>query len=95
MTAHRSPAAPLHLYTSAPWLICTVAALVQEVVGRDVGVQHGPPRQGDICKNYSGIRKVMQMLGWRPEVDLGSGLRETWAWFESQGSQVAKIAQIT
>ena len=63
--------------------ILELAALVQEVVGRDVGVWHGPPRQGDIRKNYSGIRKVERMLGWRPEVDLSSGLRKTWAWFEA------------
>ena len=30
----------------------------------DVGVQHGPPRQGDVRKNYSAIAKVAQMIGW-------------------------------
>lgn len=62
--------------------ILELAVLVQEVVGRNVGVQHGPPRQGDIRKNYSGIRKAEQMLGWRPKVDLRGGLWETWRWFE-------------
>ena len=73
--------APLHLCSLAPWLLCTVAALVQEVVGRDVGVQHGPARQGDIRKNYSAIRKVARVLGWQPKVDLHSGLQGTWQWF--------------
>lgn len=62
--------------------ILELAALVQEVVERDVGVQHGLPRRGDMRRNYSGVRKVQQMLGWRSEVDLRSGLRETWRWFE-------------
>jgi UDP-glucose 4-epimerase len=35
--------------------IIELAEMVQEVVGRHVGVQHGPPRQGDIRKNYSVI----------------------------------------
>ncbi len=62
--------------------ILDLAALVQEIVGRDVGMQHGPPRPGDIRKNYSGIRKVTQMLGWQPKKDLYSGLQETWQWFD-------------
>jgi UDP-glucose 4-epimerase len=64
--------------------ILELAALVQEVVGRDVGVQHGPPRRGDIRKNYSAIAKVQEMLGWQPEVDLHTGLRETWRWFNQR-----------
>lgn len=61
--------------------ILELAALVQEVVERDVGVQHGPPRQGDIRKNYSAIAKVREMLGWEPEVEPVNGLRETYAWW--------------
>jgi len=63
--------------------IIELAEMVQEVVEQNVKTRHGPPRQGDIRKNDSGIRKVERVLGWRPEVDLSSGLRKTWAWFEA------------
>ena len=48
-----------------------------------VNLSKGRCGGGDIRKNYSGIRKVERVLGWRPEVDLSSGLRKTWAWFEA------------
>jgi UDP-glucose 4-epimerase len=59
-----------------------LALLVQEVVGRDVGLQYGPARQGDIWKNYSAIAKAREMLAWDPEVELRAGLVETWRWFQ-------------
>ena len=62
--------------------IMDLAALIQKVTGRGVGVRHGPPRQGDIRKNYSAIGKVREVLGWEPRMSLEEGLRETWAWFE-------------
>jgi len=61
--------------------IIELAALVQETVGRGVGMHHGPPRRGDIRKNYSTIDKTRRTLGWEPEVDLDVGLRKVWTWF--------------
>lgn len=58
-----------------------LAALIQDVVGRDVGIVHGPPRQGDIRKNFSAVSKAERMLGWRPRTSLVDGLRTTWNWF--------------
>ena len=60
-----------------------LAELVQMVTHREVMVGHGPNRPGDISKNYSGIGKAAQILGWRPEIDLRSGLEKTWLWFAS------------
>jgi UDP-glucose 4-epimerase len=64
--------------------ILELAALVQKVVRRDVGMRHGPPRQGDIRRNYSAISKARRLLGWEPTTELGVGLCETWRWFEAQ-----------
>jgi UDP-glucose 4-epimerase len=44
-------------------------------------MHHGPPRQGDIRKNYSTIDKIRRTLGWEPEVNLDVGLRKVWTWF--------------
>ncbi len=55
-----------------------LAQIVQDVVGQDVQTEYGPARQGDIHKNYSLIGKAMTILGWKPEVDLAGGLRQTW-----------------
>ena len=62
--------------------ILELAALVQQVINQHVKLHHGPPRQGDVRKNYSAITKVREILGWEPRVGLLDGLRETLAWFE-------------
>jgi nucleoside-diphosphate-sugar epimerase len=61
-----------------------LAEMVRGVAGRDVSVQHGPPRQGDIRKNYSAIAKVRERLGWEPHVELRDGLCETYAWWQGR-----------
>lgn len=62
--------------------IIELANTVQKVVDQKVTVEHRPPRQGDIHKNYSAIGKVRETLGWEPRMRLEDGLQETWAWFE-------------
>jgi UDP-glucose 4-epimerase len=64
--------------------ILDLAAMVQEAVGQDIDMQHGPSRQGDIRKNYVAIEKVRRELRWKPRVDLPDGLRETYAWWRKQ-----------
>jgi UDP-glucose 4-epimerase len=63
--------------------IAQLAQLVQTIAAQDVQLHYGPPRQGDIRKNYSGIRKAHSMLGWEPQTDLSSGLQRTWRSFQS------------
>lgn len=63
--------------------ILELAEEVQEVTGRSVEAEHGPPRQGDIRKNYSAVGKVGRVLGWQPEVGLVQGLELTWDWLSA------------
>ena len=64
--------------------ILDLAAMVQEVLGQDIDMQHGPPRQGDIRKNYSAVEKVRRELGWESRVALADGLREAYAGWKEQ-----------
>lgn len=61
--------------------ILELAEMVQRVTGRSVDAHHGPPRQGDIRKNYSAVTKVERILGWKPSTDLEDGLQASWDWF--------------
>jgi len=71
--------------------ILELAMLVQEALGKSkVRVQHGAPRQGDVQKAYSAIEKAREVLGWKPETDLVSGLRETAEWFENHWSSAVR-----
>lgn len=64
--------------------ILELADAVRRAAGLPATVKHGPPRQGDIYKNYSAIAKARAVLGWEPQVSLADGLRETWRWFASR-----------
>jgi len=68
--------------------ILELVALVQKVVDQDVDMRHGPPRQGDMRRNYATIAKARRMLGWEPTTDLVTGLQETYAWFKSPISKI-------
>ncbi len=64
--------------------ILELAALMREVVRRDVGIEHGPPRLGDIRQNYSVIAKLRKTMGWEPRTRLMDGLQLTYEWFGSK-----------
>ena len=67
-----------------------LALAVEQLVGENIAVEHGPPRQGDIRQNYSAIQKAQKMLGWEPRTSLKEGLRKTWEWFRAVAHDAVK-----
>ena len=61
--------------------INTLAEYIRKVGLRHTTVAHGPARQADIRRNYSGIGKIQRLLGWQPEVGLEQGLEMTARWY--------------
>lgn len=50
--------------------------------GRSVPIPaHGPPRAGDLQSSLISPRRAEQLLGWKPQVNLHDGLRESVDWF--------------
>jgi nucleoside-diphosphate-sugar epimerase len=54
--------------------------LVGELVGRPVPVQQRAAKPGDVKRTGGSIELAEQLLGWRPHVDLKSGLVEQITW---------------
>ena len=52
-----------------------LAAKVLELTGKDVGVVHEPPRQGDIEHSEADVFKAQQEFGFSAKVSLDEGLR--------------------
>jgi UDP-glucose 4-epimerase len=66
----------------------TVAELVEKLLSilaqagiKDVDVTHGPPRRGDVRRNFSYTSKARKLLGWQAQVELDEGLTRTVRWF--------------
>jgi UDP-glucose 4-epimerase len=55
-----------------------IIACVEEAVGRKVVVNFRASRNFDVPKVVLDISKASREFGWRPEVDLASGIKMTW-----------------
>ncbi|MBX6332953.1 MAG: GDP-mannose 4,6-dehydratase [Gemmatimonadaceae bacterium] len=64
--------------------VLTLANMLRKVSGGESAVTHAPPRPGEQLRSAVAIDKAARVLGWRPEVTLEQGLRETYQWFAAQ-----------
>lgn len=53
---------------------------VQKAAGKNLNHHFGPARPGDVRQSALDCAKAAKELGWQPEFDLASGLKETWSW---------------
>jgi UDP-glucose 4-epimerase len=54
---------------------------LNEILGRDVRPAFAAPRPGDIRDSLASIARASQILGYRPETNLKTGLEFTAQWF--------------
>ncbi|MCZ6676993.1 MAG: SDR family oxidoreductase [Candidatus Poribacteria bacterium] len=58
-----------------------LAYIIGEMMEAEAKPVHGPPRPGDVRHSRADIRQAKRLLGYEPQVDLKTGLRETIDWF--------------
>lgn len=54
---------------------------LKEISGVSVKVDYLPQRKGEIFRNFTSIEKIKNHLGYKPQFDLRTGLKNTWQWF--------------
>jgi UDP-glucose 4-epimerase len=59
-----------------------LAGLIMEIVGRQVEPEYDEPRAGDIRDSLADISAAGEALGYHPDYDMNSGLKETVKWFQ-------------
>lgn len=47
----------------------------------NVEILHGPGRKGDIPHSHASVEKAMNLLGYKPQFDLNTGLKLTVTWY--------------
>ena len=67
--------------------VVELATTLQRAADSDVPVEHAPARAGELQRSAVDIAKAAEHLGWRPEVKLEDGLRETFEWFAARRVQ--------
>jgi UDP-glucose 4-epimerase len=53
--------------------------------GYSVQCEHRPFRAFDVAENVLSSARLTYLSGWRPQVDLHTGLEATWQWAKEQG----------
>ena len=67
--------------TSIETDVVQLATLLKEVSGGSSELVHAPARAGEQRRSAVRIEKAAKVLGWKPNVSLRDGLRETYQWF--------------
>ena len=58
---------------------------LQRITGSALTPTYGAPRAGDVRDSLADISKAERLLGYRPVVDLETGLKSTLEWFAADG----------
>ena len=57
--------------------------ILKEEAGSDIEPEYGPDRAGDIRDSLADISKAERLLGYKPQVRIREGLRQTLDWFKN------------
>jgi UDP-glucose 4-epimerase len=58
-----------------------VKKMIQMMDVKDHPVHHVEPRPGDVRRHCGGISLANQLIGFKPQIELEEGLRETIHWY--------------
>jgi nucleoside-diphosphate-sugar epimerase len=58
-----------------------LVATLNDILGTDLQPTFAAPRPGDVRHSLASIEKASELLGYRPVMDVSSGLRATAEWF--------------
>ena len=64
--------------------------ILREEAGSDLAPAFGPDRAGDIRDSLADISKASNLLGYKPEVRIREGLRQTLEWFRTNQEFIAE-----
>ena len=73
-----------NLGTARETSVVDLAKSLMKAAGKEVPLNHAPPRPGEQRRSVVSITKAAQGLGWSPEVGLEDGLKRTYDWFAAR-----------
>lgn len=73
--------------------LAELLAAVERVSERSLAVERVDPRAVDVPETCLDAGRVAELTGWRPQVDLETGLQRTWEWVAS--SRLASPARLS
>jgi UDP-glucose 4-epimerase len=59
--------------------------IARTLPGRNIAVEYGPPRPGDVLRLIADSSKAQRLIGFQPQVSLKQGLERLRDWYQSSG----------
>lgn len=70
-----------NLSTEKPSTVLDIAKAVESAMGKEANIKHLPERPGDPLVLYANASKAHEILGWKAQVSLEDGIKETVDYF--------------
>jgi UDP-glucose 4-epimerase len=80
-SAPRIPHCIFNIGTGKEASVLDLARALEAACGRRLEVRHGPPRPGEQRRSCLDAGLAREALNWKPEMDLQTGLKQTYEWF--------------
>ncbi len=71
--------------------INNLITLIEDVVGKEAEVRHGPPNPADMFTNWADVSKAGQLLGWEPQYDMRAGVEKLVEWYNAERDWASEI----
>jgi UDP-glucose 4-epimerase len=79
-----TPLPILNIGTGVETSVTALVAHLQALAGHPLQAHHGPAKPGEQRRSALDATRAQQVLGWRPTVDVRTGLARTLAWFRQR-----------
>jgi UDP-glucuronate decarboxylase len=90
MNSDRAVGMPVNLGNPRELTVSALAGLVIAMTGSNSRVVTRPLPEDDPRRRKPDISRAIELLGWRPTIDLEQGLEATIAWFADEANRIAR-----
>jgi UDP-glucose 4-epimerase len=78
---------PINIGTGVETDVVTIFQHLRDALGSPIEARHGPPKVGEQRRSCLETSRAAQVLGWRPQINLKDGLRQTAAYYRQIAGQ--------
>ena len=81
----------INLGSNRPYTLNHLISLIEKYAGKKAKIEHKPFHKADIKDTWADIRQAGKILGWRPRVDLETGIKTAVEWHMANRSFLKKL----